>query len=119
MIFARKVDDNLASLAKKLDSAIAENKDKKLATFINIIGEDRDALEAAAKKFASENKLQNVAVVVPVEFENGPANFGINPDAGVTAMLYAKTKVEANHAYKELDKKGVEAIATDVSKILK
>jgi hypothetical protein len=121
MIFARKSDDGLASLVKKIDALVAENTDKDLRAFVNLIGEDREALEEQAKAFAEENEIANTPIVVPVEFENGPANFGIHPDAEVTVMLYLQTSVKANHALAagEIDEEeSVEAIVADVDKIL-
>jgi hypothetical protein len=112
MVFARKPDAALTSLVK--------HADKKLSGFVNVIGEDRDALEAAAKKLATDNKLDNLPVTVPVEFEDGPKDFGVNPKAQVTVMLYVGRKVVANHAFAagEFDEKGVAKVLADVPKIL-
>ena len=120
MIFARKSDAALASLVKQLDKLVAEHADDKLSAFVNLLGEDRDALEAHAKEFASKNKIANIPVVVPVEFENGPDNFGINPKADLTVMLYKGLKVEANHAYGsgEFKSKNISEITDDVPKLL-
>jgi len=120
MIFARKSDAALASLVKQVDALVAKHADKKLSSFVNLLGEDRDALEADAKKFAADHKIANVPLVVPVESEDGPANFGINPKAEVTVILYNGMKVKANHAYEagKLDKKTVAAVLDDVSKLL-
>lgn len=119
MVFARKSDANLASLVKKLDKLVADNKDKKLRAFVNLIGENRDTLEDSAKEFARENKVANIPIVVPVEFENGPENFGISPDAEVTIMLYKQLSVVKNHAFGEDElKDGIEAVLDDVPKIL-
>ncbi|HEV3003361.1 MAG TPA: hypothetical protein VGX78_02825 [Pirellulales bacterium] len=120
MIFARKSDAALASLVKQVDELLAKHSDKKLSSFVNLLGEDRDALESDAKKFASEHKIAGVPIVVPVETENGPANFGINEKAEVTVILYSGMKVKANHAFApgKLDKKGVAAVVADVPKLL-
>jgi hypothetical protein len=121
MIFARKSDAALASLVKQLDKALAEHEGKKLQAFVNLLGDDREALEDGAARFSTENEVQLVAITVPVEFENGPADFGINPEAEVTVMLYKGAKVQSNHAFGEgaLDDKGIEAILADLPKILK
>ena len=67
------------------------------------MGEDREALEAEATAFAADNEITRVPITVPVEHENGPANFGINPDAEVSVMIYVGLKVKANHAFAEGD----------------
>jgi hypothetical protein len=118
MVFAKETGDALASLVKQIDKLVADNADKKAASFVNIIGEDRDKLEETAKKFGEP--LEHVAVVVPLEFEAGPKDFGINPEAGVTVMIYRGARVTANHAIapKKLDDKAIQAIIEDTKKML-
>jgi hypothetical protein len=120
MIFARKSDAALASLVKQLDTLVAEHADEKLSAFVNLLGEDREALEADAKKFAAKHKIANIPVVVPVEFENGPDNFGISPKADLTVMLYKGLKVQANHVYGlgQFKPKDVSDVLADVPKLL-
>jgi len=120
MIFARESDAALASLVKEVDALVAKHSDKKLKAFVNILGEDRDTLEADAKKFAADHKIANVPVVVPVEFTNGPDNFAIDPKAEVTVMLYSGMKVKANYAFAKgkLDKKAIATVTGDLPKIL-
>jgi hypothetical protein len=118
MVFAKETGDALASLVKQIDKLVADNKDKKAASFVNIVGEDREKLEEAAKKFGEP--YENVAVVVPVEFELGPKDFGVSGDAGVTVMIYKGFKVSANHAIApgKLDDKAIKAIIDDAKKML-
>lgn len=120
MIFARKSDAALASLVKQLDTLVAEHADEKLSAFVNLLGEDREALEADAKKFAAKHKIANIPVVVPVEFENGPDNFGISPKADLTVMLYKALKVQANHVYGsgQFKSKNASEVLADVPKLL-
>ncbi len=120
MIFARKSDAALASLVKQVDALVAKHADKKLSAFVNLLGDDRDTLEADAKKFAADHKIANLPIVVPVEFTNGPDNFGIDPKAEVTVMLYTGLTVKVNHAFEagKLDKKGAAAVVADVPKLL-
>jgi hypothetical protein len=120
MIFSRGGSAPVAALAKQLDKAVAENSDKKLAAFVNLLGEDREKLEADAKQLGAKSQLANVPVVVPVEFENGPDNYGINPKADVTVILAQGGKVKATHAFAkgEFGTKGAEAVVADLPKIL-
>ena len=120
MIFARKSDAALASLVKQLDQAIDEHKDDKLKAFVNLLGDDRDRLEADAEKLVKDQKLKNIPVVVPVENEEGPANYGINPDAGLTVLFYRGLEVKANRAFgeKEFSKARVKSLLEDISKIV-
>jgi hypothetical protein len=119
MVFSKETGDALASLVKGIDKLVADNKKTQLSSFINLIGDDRDKLEDTAKKFGEPFK--NVAVVVPVEYEAGPKDFGVNPEAGVTVMIYNKLKVLGNHAVApgKLDEKKVKEILDDAAKLLK
>ena len=119
MVFAKDTGDALTSLAKEIDKLVADNKKSKMASFVNIIGEDKDKLQEKAKKIGEP--LENVAVVVPVEFETGPKDFDVNPEAGVTVMIYQGLKVVGNHAVApgKLDSKKVKEIVADAAKLLK
>ncbi len=121
MVFARKADDSLASLSKQLDKHLAKNADQKLSSFVNLIGKDPAALKAAAKEFAAKNQLENVALVVPQDNENGPQEFNINPEAEVTVTIYRGGKVAASHAVGPggLTDKEIQSIIADTAKILK
>jgi hypothetical protein len=122
IVFTRDSGEQVAKLAAKLDSSVAKNSEKQFKAFVNIMGSNRDDLEASAKSFGAKNKLANVPVVVPVEFENGPDNYGVNPKADVTVMLAVGGKVEASHAFAkgELNDKAIDAILADVTaKLLK
>jgi hypothetical protein len=121
MVFARQADPQLARLVKELDKTVAAHADQKLSSFVNLIGKDDKVLKAKAKKFAADNQVANVALVVPQENENGPEEFKISPDAEVTVILYRGMTVAANHAVApgKLDKQAIDGILADTSKILK
>jgi len=109
-IFARTADDNLAGLAKKIDELVANNKDKKMAAVLNLIGVDEDA----AKKFAAKAGLKNVAVTT-VDEKNAK-KFSVADSADVTLMYYVKKRVQANASTKKLDEKSAQSIVDTVSK---
>ncbi len=115
MVFSRSTDDKVATLVKKLDGAVAANSSKQLSAFVNLLGSDREALESKAKEFSSATKAGNVPLVVPVEFENGPADYGINPGAEVTVIVAKGGKVMANHAFAKgaLNDAGIAAVLKD------
>jgi hypothetical protein len=121
MVFARKTDAKLAALAKELNAHVENNADQKLSSFINVLGKDPAAAKTAAKEFAAKNNLDNVALVVPDDAENGPEGYKINPEAEVTVLIYRNGKVAANHAVAEggLTDKQIKSIIADTSKILK
>ncbi|HEY1067992.1 MAG TPA: hypothetical protein VGE52_17845 [Pirellulales bacterium] len=119
MVFTRQTDEAVASMAKQLDEQVAKNAEVKLAAFINVLAKDKDAADEAAKKLADSAKLANVPVVVPVEFQDGPANYSINPDAQVTVLVYNGGVVKANLSYdKPLSADDVKTVLADVAKQL-
>ena len=120
MVFARKNDEKLATLVKELDKVVAKNSDKKMASFVNLLGEDKEALNSEAKKLIEKSKAENIAVVVPVDNEKGPEAYKINPEADLTVLIYKNGTVEANHALSagKLSEKEVKKIIEDTSKIL-
>ncbi len=121
MIFARKADSSLATLVKELDKHVAKNSDQKLSSFVNLLGSNAAELKSTAKEFAAKNKVENVALVVPQDNENGPAEFKINPAAEVTVTIYRDGKVAASHAVASggLDEAEIKSIIADTAKILK
>ena len=105
---------------KKLDGAVAANSSKQLAAFVNLLGSDREALEAKAKEFSASTKAGNVPLVVPVEFENGPADYGINPTADVTVIVAKGGKVTANHGFAKgaLDDAAIATVLKDAEALV-
>jgi hypothetical protein len=108
-------------LVKELDKTVAKNADQKLSSFVNLIGANATELKATAKQFAAANQVENVALVVPQENENGPAEFKISPAAETTVTIYRNGKVVASHALGAggLDAKEIQGIIADAGKILK
>ena len=121
MVFSRKADKSLASLVKELDKTVAKNADQKLSSFVNLIGPNASELKSTAKEFAAANQVENVALVVPQDNENGPAEFKISPTAETTVTIYRNGKVAASHAVGPggLDAKEIQSIIADTGKILK
>ena len=118
-IFAREITGNLASLVKKVDKAVGENKDKKMAAFVVLLSEDPDTAETKLKEFAKKHKIKNVPLTI-YEGIAGPEVYKVSKDADVTALLWLGQTIKANHAFAKgkLKKAGVKAIMKDTSKIL-
>ena len=86
---------------------------------MNLVGDESAKLEMQGKQFAEKAKLENVAVVVPVESKDGPEDYKINSQV-VTVLIYRDGKVAANHAVMpaDLDAQMVKSILADTDKIL-
>ncbi len=118
MIFTRSADENVVKLVRQLDKAIPENESKQLRAFVNVLGEDKASGKSTAEKLAKSSAAKNVPFVQPNEFENGPADYGINPQADVTILMVDGGKVIVNHAAKSAKDLNVQAVVDDLSKIL-
>lgn len=119
MVFTRDAKDkNVVKLIQALDKAIAENTEKDLRAFVNVLGEDKEQLSTTAKEIAKETKATNVPFVVPNEFENGPDNYGLNSKAEITIILANGGQVKANHAVTDAKDLKIEAVLADVKKLV-
>ncbi len=97
-MFARSVDDNLASLVKQIDKQVGNSKQK---VFVTIIGGDADENEKKIKQ------LEKITVsrfrCARFEDESGPKSWKIAKEAEVTVMLYNKRKFTFTKGYKMAD----------------
>jgi hypothetical protein len=116
MIFARSNSDALTSLVKKIDAATAENKSKKMGSFVVYLSDD-EALEDQLKKLADKEGIKNT--VLSIDNVAGPKGYDVSKDADVTVVLYNQRNVKANHAFRkgELNAKGVDAVVADLPKL--
>ncbi len=119
MIFARQPNEKLAMLVTELDKVVGANAEKKMGSFVNLIGHKQEDAKKAATQLIDKTKAAHVAIVVPTE-QNGPKEYKLDPNADVTVLIYKGGKVEANHAISAgaLDDKMVKMIIKDTAKIL-
>jgi hypothetical protein len=118
MVFAREVNENVASLAKKLDEATAKNSECNMGSFFVFLGEE-ETLKPKLKELADKQKLDKTVLSI-TEKADGPPGYQIAKDADVTVVLYVKRNVKANYTFKKgaLNSKSIDAIMADVKKIL-
>lgn len=102
MVFTRSTDAKVAKLVSQLDAAVKKHSDDELRAFVNVLGESKDAASDEAKKLAESTKAKMIPFVVPVEYENGPENYGINPKAELTIIFANESKVVANYSVASL-----------------
>ena len=121
MVFTKSTGEAVASLTKELNAAIAKNADAQLTGFVNVMNADKAAAEKAAKDLAAKVGVEKLPVVVPVENENGPANYGINPDAEVTVLIANKSTVVASHGFAagKFDAAAVKAVLAEIEGAIK
>jgi hypothetical protein len=120
MIFAHQTNDALANLVKQLDGVVAKNTDKRMGSFVSLLGDEPNELAASAKRFVDTNKIEHVAFVVPIDHANGPSSYNLNAEADVTVLIYRHGKVVVNYALPAggLNDEMAKKIVADTSKIL-
>lgn len=117
-MFARKADDDLASLAGKLEEIVAANKDKKACATVVCLGA-KDAYAENLKKIAGEKKLKHVPLTVSKDGESGPEAYSINKDVTFTVVVYDKEKKVTNtFAWDKLDAKNQDEAIAAFCKVL-
>lgn len=119
VVFARKVDKNLAALVKGLDSAVAGNSEHKFASFVSLLGNDRKKLAANARTLITKSGAKQIPVVSPIENPvKGPSEFKLGADTQITVVMYIEGQVKFNHAFQSLTSKDVSRVLRDVTKHL-
>ena len=118
-VFARELNDGLASLAKQIDAAIAKNEEKKMTGFLVLLSEDPDADEEKLIAFAEKHGIKNLPLTL-FDGVAGPPKYNLAEDAEVTVNMWVKMKVQANHAFAKgkLDAAAIKQVVADTSKIL-
>jgi hypothetical protein len=115
-VFARQTSEPLTSLVKQIDKKIGENN--KLKSFVVLISTDGDKAKEELKKMATDSAIEHVPLTMYQEI-TGPPNYELAKDADITVLMWNKSKVKVNHAYKgKLAEKDVDTIVGDISKIL-
>ena len=119
-IFTRSITDDLTSLVKQIDDQVAQNVDKKMASFVILLSNDADADEAKLKTLAEKAGIKHVPLTI---FDGiaGPPNYKIAEDAEVTVLHWLERKTVVNHAFAKgkLDKDGVKKVVDSTAEILK
>jgi hypothetical protein len=117
MVFAREISDPLTSLVKKLDAETGKNTTKKMGSFV-VFCNDSEGLDKQLKELAEKEGLKHI--ILAIDNPAGPKPYNVAKEADVTVVLYNKSKVLANYAFKKGEMKAadVDKIVADVPKIL-
>lgn len=118
MVFTRSTDDKVVKLIQRLDKQLQKHEDKQLRAFVNMLGDSKEAAGDEVKKLAGQAKTKLVPFVVPNEFENGPDNYGLNPEAAVTVLLANNSKVVANYAVTDASELEIKTVMSQLKKLV-
>jgi len=114
LVFARKTDDALASLVKKLDAEVAKAGKGKMAAAVIFLSDD-DGMKDQIEKFKENNSVKHVSLAL--DGSNGPEVYKIDKKAELTAILYKGKRVKVNHAFETFSAANVETVTADLSKL--
>ncbi len=118
-IFAKQMNDKVASLTKKIDDQVAANKDAKMAAFVVVLTEDPEGQNDTLKAVAAKQEIKNTPLTT---FDGlaGPSEYKISKDADITVMMWVGSKVKVNESLKasDLTDEKIATLAKSTSKIL-
>lgn len=118
-VFTRTLDENVTNLIKDIDKQVGKNSEKSMKAFVVLLTDDPDAAEKQLVEVAKKNEIKNVPLTV---FDGiaGPPSYKLQKGAETTVLMWNKSRVKANHGFakKQLDKKAVETVSKETSKIL-
>lgn len=116
------MDDRLTGLVKAADKFVAENKEKRAASYLVLLDANSEANRA---KLADLAKREEIAtpLTIAVDGAKGPGAYKLNPEVAITVLLSRRNRVVANFvlapsADEEARKKEVADILAAAAKML-
>lgn len=98
----------MASLAKKVDGFVKENKKADACAFTVLMAKESDEAKTKLKNLAKEHKLE---IPLTINVDKGTVDkYKLNPKVKHTILVFKKKKVAATFALNEITEKDVEAI---------
>ncbi len=97
-IFAREINDELATLVKNVDQVVGQNKGEKMAAFVVLLSDDPTAHEGDLKALAKEHGITNTPLTV-FDDKNGPPSYKLT-DADFTVMMWVDSELKVNETFK-------------------
>ena len=79
MVFAREINMELATLITALDKEVVAKGDQKLASFVNLLGNNPSVLKQSADAIIDRLQVKNIPIVMPEDNVDGPKSYNINP----------------------------------------
>jgi hypothetical protein len=116
VVFARSLSDPLGKLLAKLETAGAGKQATGYKVWMTQVTPTADLDSLAA--WSQKQRLKGVPVGA-FEGADGPPAYRLHPDADVTVLLFVKTQVVANFAFRrgELTDKAIEDVAASTPKL--
>lgn len=118
-VFAREVNDELASLLKEIDAVVSKNSEREMAAFLVVLTDDPAGQEEKLKQLAKDAGLKNVPLTT-FEDVSGPRSYKLSKDADFTVMMWVDGKLQVNETFKkgDLTQQTIAGVVSNTSKIL-
>jgi hypothetical protein len=94
-IFAREVNEEVASLIKQIDGIVGANGDQDMAAFVVLLSEDADTAAPQLTTLAEEQKISDTPLTI-FDGVAGPPSYSIAEDADITVMMWVGSEVKVN-----------------------
>jgi hypothetical protein len=117
MIFARRTGGRLTELVRRVDRAVANNKQSSLKGMVTFVGDDSQQLKECAESVAETADVSKLPVVVSQAPSTGPENYNLPPDAAVTVVVAKDSQVVSARSY-DVETIDVGEVMTDVQQLL-
>jgi len=91
----RSTDGRLASLAKAIDTFVADNKDKNMRGFVVLLDSNDEANQKKLQEIAEAQKIA-IPLTIALDGSKGPGSYKLHEKADVTALVTQSKKVTAN-----------------------
>ncbi|MEX0791890.1 MAG: hypothetical protein WD045_02050 [Pirellulaceae bacterium] len=118
-VFARQLDENVASLIQQLDAAVAKNSDKKMSAFLVMMSDNPEDHKSSLEKLATTRKIGDTPLTL-FKDSQGPEGYNVSKEASVSVMMWTADGVKVNHSFPagKLTKEEVAKVVADTNKIL-
>jgi hypothetical protein len=118
-IFAREVNEELATLVDQIDAKVGENGDAGMHAFVVLLTDDPEGQEEALRSLQEEHGIEHTPLTT-FDGTAGPENYLIQADADVTVMMWVDGTLTVNDTLESgsIDEEAVAGVVEQTETIL-
>lgn len=120
-VFTREISDELTELVAAFNEQVGRERQRRMAVYVVLIGNDTAAAENRLKKISREHQLRHIPLTIlrdsPQTLETA---YGVSPDAMLTVLMWRDGRVEASRGFTSthLDEMEIHKVLSDTQSIL-
>jgi hypothetical protein len=99
-IFAREVNEELATLVKEIDQVVGKNQAEKMASFVVVLTDEPASKTDSLKALASKHGIKNTPLTT-YEDAMGPPSYKISKTADFTVMMWVDGQLKVNETFQK------------------